>query len=198
MMVGIKVRRTWSAVGVLILAILMISATEASACFVVGVASPTTTTAVTAAFDGDAHLRDSNQVHGPNASAGMRRQGRERPGGFRDLRAASRSGVAAKAGSGIVRYSPEAASRNLLGQLGEGFAVTPGGRTVSAHAAERIALGGPGRSPTTLARVDDILNNPTALRYDSVRDTVRVTQGKDFVVVRGSGPGQHIVTVMVR
>lgn len=106
--------------------------------------------------------------------------------------------VAAKAGSGIVRYSPEAASRNLLGQLGEGFAVTPGGRTVSAHAAERIALGGPGRSPTTLARVDDILNNPNALRYDSVRDTVRVTQGKDFVVVRGSGPGQHIVTVMVR
>ena len=108
------------------------------------------------------------------------------------------TGVAAKAGSGIVRYSPEAASRNLLGQLGEGFAVTPGGRTVSAHAAERIALGGPGRPPTTLARVDDILHNPTALRYDSAHDTVRVTQGKDFVVVRGSGPGQHIVTVMVR
>ena len=32
------------------------------------------------------------------------------------------------------------------------------------------------------------------LRYD----TVRVSQGKDLVAVRGFGPGQHIVTAMVR
>lgn len=95
MMAGIKVGRAWSAVGVLILAILMISATKASACFVVGVASPTATTAVTTEFDGDAHLRGGDQIHGPNASAGMGRQGRERPGGFRDEHAASWSGVAA-------------------------------------------------------------------------------------------------------
>lgn len=97
----------------------------------------------------------------------------------------------------LVKYDPMAASRNLLGQLGDGYAVTPGGRTISAHAAERIALGGPGRPPTTLARVDDILNNPTGIKYDPVRDTVKVMQGKDFVVVSGTGP-QHIVTVMVR
>lgn len=97
----------------------------------------------------------------------------------------------------LVRYDPRAASRNLLGQVGEGFAVTPGGRTVSAHAAERIALGGPGRPPTTLSRVDDILNNPSGTKYDPVRDTVKVMQGRDFVVVSGMGP-QHVVTVMVR
>ncbi len=90
-----------------------------------------------------------------------------------------------------------AASRNLLGQVGKGYAVTPGGRTVSAHAAQRIVLGGPGRPPTTLARVDDILNNPTGIKYDPVRDTVKVMQGRDFVVVSGTGR-QHIVTVMVR
>ena len=109
------------------------------------------------------------------------------------LRAAN---TADEAGA-LVRYDPRAASRNLVGQVGEGYAVTPGGRSISAHAAERIALGGPGRSPTTLARVDDILNNPTSLKYDPVRDTVKVMQGKDFVVVSGTGP-QHVVTVMVR
>ncbi len=98
----------------------------------------------------------------------------------------------------MVPYSPQAASRNLLGQAGEGFATTPGGRTVSAHAADRIVNGAAGRGPTALSRVDDILDSPTALRYDPLRDTVRVSQGgKSFVVVRGSGSGQHIVTVMV-
>lgn len=105
--------------------------------------------------------------------------------------------VAANTGADVVLYSPQAASRNVLGQLGEGFATTPGGRTVSAHAADRIVNGAAGRGPTTLSRVDDILDSPTALRYDPLRDTVRVSQGKDFVVVRGSGSDQHIVTVMV-
>jgi len=97
----------------------------------------------------------------------------------------------------LVRYDPMAASRNILGQVGEGYARTPGGRTISAHAAERIAYGAPGRSPTTLAQVDDILNNPTRFVYRSSNDTVRVYQGKDWVVVSGTGP-QHIVTVMIR
>jgi hypothetical protein len=108
------------------------------------------------------------------------------------------TGVAANTATAakVVPYSPQVASRNLLSQAGEGYATTPGGRTVSAHAADRIVNGGPGRPPTTLTRVDDILDNPTALRYEPVRDTVRVGQGKDFVVV--SGTGQHVVTVMVR
>lgn len=109
------------------------------------------------------------------------------------------TGVAAK-GAGeagaLVRYDAQAASRNLLGQVGEGYARTPSGYTVSAHAAERIVYGAPGRSPTTLGRIDDILNNPTrsVMRPDG---SIRVFQGKDWVAVRGSGP-IHIITVMVR
>ncbi len=96
----------------------------------------------------------------------------------------------------LVRYDPMAASRNLLGQVGEGYARTPSGYTVSAHAAERIVYGAPGRSPTTLSRVDDILNNPTSTMMRP-NGTVRVYQGKDWVAVRDTGP-MHIVTVMVR
>ena len=45
-----------------------------------------------------------------------------------------------------------------------------GGRSVRTRLNERVALGGPGRPPTTLARVDDILDNSTAIRYDPIRD----------------------------
>jgi hypothetical protein len=119
------------------------------------------------------------------------------PGGA--VKAASRGTRAAK-GAGeagaLVRYDAQAASRNLLGQVGEGYARTPSGYTVSAHAAERIVYGAPGRSPTTLSRVDDILNNPTKTMMRA-NGTIRVYQGKDWVAVRDTGP-IHIVTVMVR
>jgi hypothetical protein len=116
-----------------------------------------------------------------------------------DLSPFLHSRVAAKGADeagALVRYDPEFASRNLLGQVGKGYARTPSGYTVSAHAAERIVYGAPGRSPTTLSRVDDILNNPTrsVMRPDG---SIRVFQGKDWVAVRGSGP-IHIITVMVR
>ena len=101
-----------------------------------------------------------------------------------------------KAGA-VVRYDPKAASRNILVQVGEDYARTPGGRTVSAHGASRIVYGAPGRSPTTLSRVDEILDFPTKLVYRAEKDTVRVYQGRDWVVVSGSGR-QHVVTVMVR
>ena len=115
------------------------------------------------------------------------------PGLYREWQAAAR---AAETGSDVVRYSPQVASRNLLNQVGDGYAVTPGGRTITAHAADRIVNGAAGRAPTTLERVDDILDNPTAIRYDSVLDAVRVSQDKAFVVVGGTGP-QHIRTVMI-
>jgi hypothetical protein len=105
--------------------------------------------------------------------------------------------VATKPGTDLVRYDPHFASRTLLNQMGDGYGVTPGGRTVTAHAAERIALGGGGRAPTTLERVDDILDNPTKLKYNSSNDTVKVFQDKAYVAVRGTGPVQHIVTAMV-
>jgi hypothetical protein len=108
----------------------------------------------------------------------------------------------APAGSAVVRYDPEWASRQLLGQNtpgSTGYAVTLGGRTVSAYAAERVAQGGPGRPPTSLEMVDDILNSGTSVRFDPLRDTIRVRApewpGKPYVVVDSTG--QHVVTVMV-
>ncbi|MDQ1250364.1 MAG: hypothetical protein QG597_4743, partial [Actinomycetota bacterium] len=100
-------------------------------------------------------------------------------------------------GKELVPYSSEFASRNLLNQLGEGYGRTPGGRTLSAHAADRVVNGAPGRAPTTLERVDEVLDNPTKLRYDPARDAVRVSQKRAFVVASGTGPGQHVVTVMI-
>ncbi|MFI6341117.1 RHS repeat-associated core domain-containing protein [Streptomyces sp. NPDC050535] len=78
--------------------------------------------------------------------------------------------------------------------------MTPNGRTLSAHAAERVAGSGPGRPPTTLNALDYILENGNKVKYDAVRDTiqVRATQlpGKPFVVLSGSNPN-HIVTAMI-
>lgn len=77
---------------------------------------------------------------------------------------------------------------------------TPRGRTLSNHAAERVAGSGPGRLPTTLNALDYILENGNKVKYDAVRDTiqVRATQlpGKSFVVISGSDPN-HIVTAMM-
>ncbi|MEU4031115.1 RHS repeat domain-containing protein [Streptomyces anulatus] len=119
------------------------------------------------------------------------------------------SGVALGAGSAlgggnaaarsIVPYSRGWALRQQ-GNLHIPNLVTPGGRTLSAHAAERVAGSGPGRPPTSLSALDHILENGNKVKYDPVRDTlqIRATQlpGKPFVVVSGSDPN-HIVTAMI-
>jgi hypothetical protein len=119
-----------------------------------------------------------------------------------DTAIASGSCVATEAGTDLVRYDPEWASRQMLDQNtpgSSGYGVTPGGRTVSAHAAERISVGGPGRPPTSLSTVDEILDTGTSVRYDPIRDSIQVRApqmpGKPYVVVDSSGT--HIVTVMV-
>jgi hypothetical protein len=111
--------------------------------------------------------------------------------------------VATEAGTDLVRYDPGWASRQLLGQNtpgSVGYAVTPGGRTVTAHAADVIANGGRGRPPTSLTTVDEILDTGTSVRWNPINDTVRVTQpglpGRPFVAV-DDATGNHIVTVMV-
>ncbi len=105
-------------------------------------------------------------------------------------------------GTDVVRYDPEWASRQLLGQNtpgSTGYAVTPGGRTVSAHGAERVSAEGPGRPPTYLPTVDEILDTGTSIRFDPVRDSIQVRApqipGKPYVVVDSGG--SHVVTVMV-
>lgn len=149
----------------------------------------TTTPAIYNYDDPARFVRTSRGSQGVDESAG----GRAADYLVQRLRVAAKG--AGEAGA-LVRYDAQAASRNLLGQVGDGYARTPSGYTVSAHAAERIVYGAPGRSPTTLGRVDDILNNPTrsVMRPDG---SIRVFQGKDWVAVRGSGP-IHIITVMVR
>ncbi|MFD3505386.1 RHS repeat-associated core domain-containing protein [Streptomyces sp. NPDC058678] len=114
------------------------------------------------------------------------------------LRGAADDAVGA-AGNLPVPYSPNWALRQRE-NLHLPTLVTPDGRTLSNHAAERVAGSGPGRPPTTLNALDYILKNGNKVKYDPVRDTiqVRATQlpGKPFVVVSGSNPN-HIVTAMI-
>jgi RHS repeat-associated protein len=116
--------------------------------------------------------------------------------------------AAIKAGSddaaGAASRLPVPYSSNWAFRQQENFhipsLITPHGRTLSNHAAERVAGSGPGRPPTTLNALDYILENGNKVKYDPVRDTiqVRATQlpGKPFVVVSGSNPN-HIVTAMI-
>ena len=103
----------------------------------------------------------------------------------------------------VVPFDPELASRQIAGQNlpgSSGFAVTPGGRTLSVHAAERTFIGGPGRAPVEIGLVDDILNTGTRVSYDAARNTIRVGApdlcGRCFVVVSADNPN-HVVTVVV-
>lgn len=112
-------------------------------------------------------------------------------------------GVATEAGTDLVPYDPEWASRQIAGQNlpgSSGYATTPGGNTLSAHAAKRTFLGGPGRAPVDPALIDDILDQGTRTGYRGLNDTVKVSApnlcGKCYVVVDAQ-TGQHVVTVMV-
>jgi hypothetical protein len=176
------------------------------ACFVAQCPSVTTAGAETAhAFDalvrnararsvvGVAEFDHFLDLGGPTASAGLERN-------------PEHAGVATNSvddASSIVRYDPQWASRQLAGQnlpSSTGYATTPGGRTFSAHAAERTFVGGPGRAPVDPGLVDDILNQGTRVGFDPIRDTIKVSApnlcGRCYVVVDAQ-TGQHVVTVMV-
>lgn len=118
--------------------------------------------------------------------------------------AAARSAPrAADAATDIVRYDPQWASRQLAGQNlpgSTGWATTPGGRTLTAHAAERTFVGGPGRAPIDPGLIDDILTQGTRTAYRGANDTIRISAphlcGRCYVVVDAQNVN-HIVTVMV-
>jgi RHS repeat-associated protein len=85
--------------------------------------------------------------------------------------------IAAEDGSGLVRYDPEWASRQIAGQNSPGstgYATTPGGRDLTVHAAERVFQGGPGRAPIDSALVDEILDNGSSVTYRGINDPVTV------------------------
>ncbi|WP_181408268.1 RHS repeat-associated core domain-containing protein [Schumannella sp. 10F1B-5-1] len=120
------------------------------------------------------------------------------------LSSAARTTLSRGGGTDVVPYSPEFASRQLLSQGGSGFAVTPGGRSVSAHAADRIVSGAAGRPATNLSRVDEILDSPTRIRYiadrpkdGEIRASIRVYQGREWVAVNATTLPPHIASVMV-
>ncbi len=103
----------------------------------------------------------------------------------------------------MVRFDPEFASRQIAGQNlpgSAGYATTPGGNTLSVHAAERTFIGGPGRAPIDPALIDDILQQGTRTAYRGLNDTVKVSApnlcGKCCVVLDAQ-TGKHVVTVMV-
>jgi hypothetical protein len=111
--------------------------------------------------------------------------------------------TAAGLGDDLVRFDPQWASRQLAGQNlpgSTGWATTPGGRTLSVHAAERTFLGGPGRAPINPGLIDDILGQGTRISYRGVNDTIRIGApnlcGRCYVVVDAQNV-HHIVTVMV-
>lgn len=110
---------------------------------------------------------------------------------------------AAGAADDIVRYEPPWASRQFAGQNlpgSTGWATTPGGRTLSAHAAERTFVGGPGRVPINPGLIDDILAERTRVAYRGANDTIKIGApnvcGRCYVVVDAQNIN-HIVTVMV-
>lgn len=111
--------------------------------------------------------------------------------------------TAAGLGDDLVRFDPQWASRQLAGQNlpgSTGWATTPGGRTLSVHAAERTFLGGPGRAPIAPGLIDDILAQGTRVSYRGLNDTIRIGApnlcGRCYVVVDAQNVN-HIVTVMV-
>ena len=115
----------------------------------------------------------------------------------------SATGVAANTVDDLVRFDPEWASRQIAGQNlpgSTGYATTPGGNTLSVHAAERTFLGGPGRAPIEPSLIDDILLQGTRVTYRGINDTVKVSApnlcGRCYVVVDAQ-TGTHVVTVMV-
>ena len=161
-----------------------------------------------------ARTPSASAAHGPETrvraipTATADQQSSETPGHVGCLRPetaqlVSGACVATNTADDLVRFDPEWASRQIAGQNlpgSTGYATTPGGNTLSVHAAERTFLGGPGRAPIEPSLIDDILSQGTRVTYRGINDTVKVSApnlcGKCYVVVDAQ-TGTHVVTVMV-
>ncbi|NOU26338.1 MAG: RHS repeat-associated core domain-containing protein [Polyangiaceae bacterium] len=103
-----------------------------------------------------------------------------------------------KTGTAMVKYDGEFAARQLLGQE----PVTPGGRTIMSHAAERMVQPPKGRAPMTMAEVDQVLDTADKIRKvsphpDGATITLQSTTmpGKPQVVV-DAATGRRVITVV--
>jgi hypothetical protein len=99
----------------------------------------------------------------------------------------------------LVKYDPDFAAQQILNSPTN---VTPGGRTVTAHAAERMVTPPAGRSPTTMAEVDQFLDTATLVRkvtHHPLGDTLTLRNAnapriKEVVV--DAATGKRIITVI--
>jgi RHS repeat-associated protein len=134
--------------------------------------------------------------------AGVQRPVAPPPGG--------RPGTGVKPGGGapkprtdqLAKYDPEFATKQILGDHSPEGHMTPGGRTISPHAAERMVQDAKGRVPMTKQQVDQVLDQGDVIRKISPHpegDTITVRntkmQGKPEVVVDAE-TGKRIVTVV--
>jgi hypothetical protein len=108
--------------------------------------------------------------------------------------------LAAEAGGGaLVRYDADFAAQQILKSTTN---VTPGGRTISVHAAERMMTPPAGRAPTTMAEIDQFLDTATQVRKISphpLGDTITLrnaTAPRVKEVVVDAATGQRVITVI--
>jgi len=109
--------------------------------------------------------------------------------------ASGTSNAAEGAGTAIVKYDEEFAARQLLGRE----PVTPGGRTIMSHAAERMVQPPKGRASMSMGEVDQVLDTADRIRKvsphpDGMTVTVQSTTmpGRPQVIVdAATGVGVH-------
>ena len=75
----------------------------------------------------------------------------------------SGGGVPPKPGP-LVKYDPEFATKQILGDHSPQGHMTPGGRSISPHAAERMVQNAKGRAPMSKAAVDEVLDKGDKIR----------------------------------
>jgi RHS repeat-associated protein len=102
----------------------------------------------------------------------------------------------------LVKYDPEFATKQILGDHTPEGNLTPGGRAVTPHAAERMVQNSKGRVPMTKQQVDQVLNKGDVIRKitphpEGTTITIRNTKmpGKPEVVVDAE-TGKRVITVV--
>lgn len=98
-----------------------------------------------------------------------------------------------------VVYDPDFAAQQMLKSKTN---ITPGGRTITLHPAERMVTPPPGRVPTSIAELDDFLDTATQIRKISqhpLGDTITLRNANSpsiKEVVVDAGTGKRIITVI--
>ncbi len=93
---------------------------------------------------------------------------------------------AATTTTGLAIYDPDFAAQQILGLP---FNITPEGRVVTAHAAERMVNPPPGRVPTTIWEIDEFLDTATEIRKVSFHPK------GDTITLRNSNCPIHKIVV---